>query len=115
MVGYKSFKELHTLEQRKKTFEKFFEKSPDAIAVVVEYPEAEEAKKFCVPPRMVMSSLVSHIQQRLSLDPTEAIFAYVGDTVAPPVALLQDLYKEYKDEDGFLYVKIKKEVAYGSL
>lgn len=45
------------------------------------------------------------IRKRIKLVPEKAIFIFVGDILPATAALMSAIYEEYKDEDGFLYVR----------
>jgi GABA(A) receptor-associated protein len=42
-----------------------------------------------------------------------AIFIFVNNTIPYSAALIQQVYKENKAEDGFLYVTYSSEAAFG--
>ena len=44
------------------------------------------------------------IRKRIKLEPEKAIFIFVEETLPPTAMLMADLYKQYQDEDGFLYI-----------
>lgn len=52
-----------------------------------------------------MGQFVYVIRKRIKLAPEKAIFIFVGDILPATAALMSDIYNEYKDEDGFLYVR----------
>jgi len=46
------------------------------------------------------------IRKRIKLAPEKAIFIFVDEVLPPTAALMNQIYEEHKDEDGFLYVPI---------
>ena len=44
------------------------------------------------------------IRKRIKLAPEKAIFIFVDEVLPPTAAFMAQVYEEYKDEDGFLYV-----------
>lgn len=53
------------------------------------------------------------IRFRLKLSTTEALFVFFQGVLAPASAEMGSLFKEYKDEDGWLYVTYATEDAFG--
>lgn len=52
-----------------------------------------------------MGQFVYVIRKRIKLAPEKAIFIFVGDVLPATAAQMVDVYNQYKDEDGFLYVR----------
>jgi len=53
------------------------------------------------------------IRKRIKLTPEKAIFIFVKNTIPPTGAVMSQIYKEHKDEDGFLYVTYSGESTFG--
>ncbi len=51
----------------------------------------------------------------MKLNPEQAIFLFVNDTLPPTAALMSQIYEKNKDEDGFLYVTYSGENTFGGL
>jgi len=49
----------------------------------------------------------------MKLNPEQAIFLFVNDTLPPTAALMSQIYEKNKDEDGFLYVTYSGENTFG--
>lgn len=47
-----------------------------------------------------MGQFVYVIRKRIKLSPEKAIFIYTQDVMPMTAALMQNVYTEYKDEDG---------------
>lgn len=52
-----------------------------------------------------MGQFVYVIRKRVKLAPEKAIFIFVGDILPASAATMCAIYEEYKDEDGFLYMR----------
>ncbi|KAJ3058962.1 hypothetical protein HK102_010228, partial [Quaeritorhiza haematococci] len=100
---------------------------PDRIPIIVErspsnststLPELDK-KKFLCPGEITVGQFQYVVRKRLKLEPEHALFLYVssgggggggvagrkggGKGVLPPVsAQLSQVYRDHKDEDGFL-------------
>jgi len=73
-----------------------------------------DKKKYLVPADLTVGQFVYVIRKRIKLAPERAIFIFVNNTLPPTAALMSQIYKEHKDEDGFLYVTYSGETTFGS-
>ena len=113
------YKKRETLETRRAEAAKVFEKYPGRIPVIVE--RAANAKtiplidknKFLVPADLTLSQFIFVIRTRLTLPPEQALFLFVGNTLSTTSVLMKELYSNYKENDGFLYVKYCGENTFG--
>jgi GABA(A) receptor-associated protein len=69
--------------------------------------------KYLVPHNFTVCQFMFVIRNRLQLDHEEALYLVIGDSIPPSSALLDSLYQEHKDKDGFLYVQYMKENVFG--
>lgn len=107
------------LEKRKEVAEKIRQKYPDRIPVIVEKAPKSDApdidkKKYLVPADITVGKFVYEIRKHMKLNPEQAIFLFVNDTLPPTAALMSQIYGKNKDEDGFLYVTYSGENTFGS-
>lgn len=120
-----TFKEENSLENRKKEAKKMIRKYPDRIPVIVELYSAYDhitldKKKFLVPTKISMSQFVHIIRKRIrnnnpdkQLQPSEAIYLFVQNTLPSGSSIIGDIYNEHHDEDYFLYMTMGLEQTYG--
>jgi GABA(A) receptor-associated protein len=54
------------------------------------------------------------IRKRLKLPAEQAIFLFVNGVIPPTAALMNTIYEEHKDEDGFLYISYSGENTFGA-
>lgn len=85
------------------------QKYEDRIPVICEKYERSDIatidkKKYLVPADLTVGQFVYVIRKRIKLEPEKAIFIFVEETLPPTAMLMADLYKQYQDEDGFLYI-----------
>eukprot|EP00483_Globobulimina_turgida_P002566 UN02570 len=115
------FKQEHSKEERKKESSRILSKYPDRIPVICEpqprtyIPGKSIKKKYLVPYDLTVGQFVYVIRKRLQLTPELAIFCFVNNTLPSTGKLMSQIYKEYKDEDGFLYTTYCGQNCYGSL
>jgi GABA(A) receptor-associated protein len=113
-----SFKKVHTLKKRTEEAIHIRKKYPDRIPVIVEKLDNStiyniDKKKFLVPCDLTVSQFIYVIRNRLKLASEDSIFIFINNTLPNSSTLVSEIYKEHKDEDGFLYVKYSGENTFG--
>jgi GABA(A) receptor-associated protein len=66
-----------------------------------------------VPSDLTCGQFVYVIRKRLKLPAEKAIFLFVGRVIPPTAAMLNSIYEQYKDPDGFLYISYSDENVFG--
>lgn len=112
------FKTKFTLEQRKKEANRIRSKFADKCPVIVEVdPKSDlpllDRTKFLVPMDMTMGQFLYIVCQRLKTPAEKAVFIFVNKKMLPTETLISYVYRDEKDEDGFLYTTLYGEHAYG--
>mmetsp|Transcript_100247 Transcript_100247/g.139328 ORF Transcript_100247/g.139328 Transcript_100247/m.139328 type:complete len:121 (+) Transcript_100247:41-403(+) len=112
------FKEQNTPEKRKAEYERIRNKHPDRIPVICEKVDGSDVpdidkKKYLVPADLNVGQFIYVVRKRIKLPPEKAIFLNVANQQPPTAALMAQLYEQYKDEDGFLYIKYSGENTFG--
>jgi len=113
------FKSEHTFDQRKAESERVRGKYPDRIPVICEKIDKSkiediDKKKYLVPSDLTCGQFVYVIRKRLKLPAEKAIFLFVGRVIPPTAAMLNTIYEQHKDPDGFLYISYSDENVFGS-
>merc|ERR1712164_204359 len=114
------FKDEHTFEKRVEEADKIRKKHPDRIPVICEKAEGSDIpeidrKKYLVPQELTVGQFVYVVRKRLRLPPEKAIFIFVdGHLPSTGAALMSQMYKDYKDQDGFLYISYSGENTFGA-
>ena len=57
--------------------------------------------------------LVQILKDKLGIEKKETVLLFASNTVLKPDRLLDDVYEQFKDSDGFLYLKYIKEDTFG--
>jgi GABA(A) receptor-associated protein len=112
------YKSQNSIEKRKRESQHIRTKYPDRVPVICE--KAPKSKmpninknKFLVPADLSLGQFVFVIRKRMNVRPEQNIFIF-AENVLPPASLhMEALYTEYKDEDGFLYLKYDSENVFG--
>mmetsp|Transcript_137 Transcript_137/g.232 ORF Transcript_137/g.232 Transcript_137/m.232 type:complete len:117 (-) Transcript_137:307-657(-) len=112
------YKTENKFEKRKNEADKIRAKYPDRIPVICEKAKKSDIvdidkKKYLVPADLTVGQFVYVIRKRIKLTPEKAIFIFVKNTIPPTGAVMSQIYKEHKDEDGFLYVTYSGESTFG--
>ncbi|XP_020100022.1 autophagy-related protein 8i-like [Ananas comosus] len=112
------FKEEFTFEERLQESKDILAKYPDRVPVVVErfsrtdLPEMEK-RKFLVPCDMTVGQFIHILRSRLHLPSGKALFIFIQDTLPQTASIMDSMYQQYKDEDGFLYMCYSSEKTFG--
>jgi GABA(A) receptor-associated protein len=118
-ITYKDFKEMYSFQQRKEESTRILEKYPDRLPIVCQRSNDKMVpllkKKYLIPRDLTIGQFVYVIRQRIKLDSQSAIFVFIGKKrkVPPTGILISELYKEYADEDGFIYIYYSGENTFG--
>jgi len=72
-----------------------------------------DKQKYLVPQDMNLGQFIYVIRKRIKLQPNEALFVLVNNSLMPGNKSLQDIYESNKDTDGFLYVVYSSENTFG--
>ncbi|XP_027631040.1 microtubule-associated proteins 1A/1B light chain 3C isoform X1 [Tupaia chinensis] len=96
-------------------------KFPNKIPVIVErYPRERflpllDKTKFLVPQELTMTQFLSIIRSRMVLRATEAFYLLVNNKSLISMSVtMAEIYRDYKDEDGFLYMTYASQEMFGS-
>ncbi|CAI2376045.1 unnamed protein product [Moneuplotes crassus] len=98
------------IEMRKLECEKLRYKYPDRIPIICEKYTTSRLEdlvkeKYLVPNELAAFQFMYIIRKRIKLAETEALFFFVnGKYMLKTDTLMTDIYEEYKDSDGFLYI-----------
>lgn len=113
------FKEKYSFERRKKEAERIRKKYPERVPAIVQntkgssLPDLKE-KKYLIPSDLTVGQFIYVIRKRICLTQEKALFLFINHVNIPSNAkLMSEMYKEYKDEDGFLYCFISGESTFG--
>ena len=113
------YKSKHTFDKRLDENTKIRTKHPDHCPIICErdvncsnVPLIDKTK-YLVPRDLTMGQFAYIIRQRLKLKSEIAIFLFIGNVIPPTSALIKRIYEDYKEQDGFLYVKYSGENTFG--
>ncbi|VDO95945.1 unnamed protein product [Soboliphyme baturini] len=120
LVDKTSYKSLKSFEARQAEVSAAKINFPLRLPLVVEKSSRESTLptlrkiKFLVPPELTVSQFITILRSRMNIKQMESVFLLInGRTVVPMSATLSELYREFSEEDGFLYVTYISQVAFG--
>ncbi|KAM5144633.1 microtubule-associated protein 1 light chain 3 gamma [Callospermophilus lateralis] len=117
----KPFKQRKNLATRQQEVAGIRAKFPNKIPVIVErYPREQflpllDKTKFLVPQELTMTQFLSLIRSRMVLRATEAFYLLVNKSLVSMNVTMAEIYRDYKDEDGFVYMTYASQETFGSL
>lgn len=115
-----SFKNRYTLSERVNLAVKIIEMHNDRLPIIVEKREGSNVKdinksKFLVPHNITVGKFIMELRKHIEITPQQAIYIFVGNGTIPQTSLeISHLYRQYKDDDGFLYVTYSGENTFGT-
>ena len=69
--------------------------------------------KFLVPNDLTVGQFLYVIRKRIKLNQEQALFIYINNIIPSTNQLISQIYNEYSDPDGFLYVQYAGENTFG--
>ncbi|KAF7487922.1 Microtubule-associated proteins 1A/1B light chain 3C [Sarcoptes scabiei] len=108
----KDFKQKKSLAIRRDEFTGIRAKFPNKIPIVIERSKNEknlpllDKIKFLVPNDLTIGQLKNILRHRMNLDDGQTLILMIGSQQLIPslTKTSAELYKQFKDQDGFLYV-----------
>ncbi len=113
------FKQLHSFEHRSAECKKILDKYPDKVPVIVtRYEKCKNVdditkNKFLVPGDLTLAQFVYVIKKRIQLNADMSLYVFVNEQIPVSSNTLSKLHREFKDEDGFLYISYASENTFG--
>jgi GABA(A) receptor-associated protein len=112
------YKNSNSYENRVFESGKIRNKYPDRYPCIVERNLNSDItnidkKKFLVPGDLSMGQFVYIIRKRIELSPEKAVFVLINDMIPSSSKLISEIYKDFKDDDGFLYIVYSGENSFG--
>lgn len=115
-----TFKDMHSFEKRKAESSRMRHKFPDKIPIIVEkdvhsknVPNIDK-NKYLVPDELIVGQFLHIIRKRIKLSAEKGLFIFINGSILPPTAsLISNIYAEYVDDDGFLYLTYSGDNVFG--
>ena len=113
------FKKEFTFKQRIDESSRIREKYQDRVPIICEKSDKSntlvsiDKKKYLVPTDLTCGQFAYVIRKRMSLPAEQAIYLFVGGVIPAMSSLMNTVYNDYHDEDGFLYITYASENTFG--
>ncbi|CAG9311345.1 unnamed protein product [Blepharisma stoltei] len=106
------------LQQRKIECQKIMQSHPNQIPIILENDkEINDSKtmenRFLVPKRFKFQEFIFNLRKNMNLPKTSALFISIGGHLPALDKTMISIYDEFKNPDGFLYVRYSSESALG--
>lgn len=117
--SYVPFKTRATFEERSLESLRIRERFPGRVPIIVERSGRSidipliDKNKFLAPGDLSVSQFLYVVRRRMQLSRETALFLFVGNTLPTTGTLLRELYANYSDNDGFLYMLYSGENTFG--
>ena len=98
---------------------RILQKYPERVPIICEKATAQHSlpnidkQKYLVPHELTAGQFIAIIRQRMNLTANEAIFLFVNNKIISTNSNMKQVYEQFKDPDGFLYVQYSKEKVFG--
>lgn len=117
-----SFMKEYEFDNRVKQFELINKRFNDKLPVIIDFSTEIQInncynqlyRKFLVPKDINLGEFMYSIRKTMKLQPEYGIFLFINNKLLNNISLLSEIYKEHKNEDGFLYVDLKSESTMGN-
>ena len=113
------FKKQIDIKDRKKMFSVFKHKYPDKIPLIIESANDNYTEninlKIGMKPNLRVCQLLYTIRKEAKLSERESYYIYANKKIVPNNRFIKNIYKEFKDDDGFLYLGVMKLPTFGGL
>ena len=113
-----SFLSKFTLEERSNESQRIMNKYPNRLPVIVEKApscllEDIDKNKFLVCEDMKLSEFIFIIRKRIHLESSQSLFITINGKLCQSNTLFSEIYKNEKNEDGFIYIIYTTENTFG--
>jgi GABA(A) receptor-associated protein len=111
---------MEDFETRIKYSVALLKKYPDRIPVIIRRNPNDkilrdiDREKYLIPKNLRVSEIHNIIRKKITLDSKQALFIFAGSGVLVPMnKVIEEIYNEYKNDDGFLYIVYTAENTFG--
>ena len=118
-MSYLSFKHKFSFDKRLLESQRILSKYPDRIPIICEIAKNQNLplinkNKYLVTNDLTIGQLICVIRNRMKLPAEFAIFLLLDGHIPASASTIGELYDQYQDSDGFLYIEYCQENTFGS-
>jgi GABA(A) receptor-associated protein len=114
-----NYKSMNQFNKRLLESQNIKNKYPDRIPIICEKsfmsrdaPKIDK-NKYLVPNDLTIGQFVYVIRKRIKLLPYQALYLFINNFIPPTSEIIGNLYNNYQDLDGFLYITYSTENTFG--
>ena len=114
------FKKAKSFEERRQEYEKVTRDHPGKIGIICEKAPNSliagiEKTKYLIGEEINLAQFTKIIRKKLNLKEQESLFFLVNGKISITGSdQMSEIYKKYKDKDGFLYIAYASEEVWGN-
>lgn len=120
-ISEKRFIDKFSFYERNIESTKIIKRYPDRVPVICEKNSRDfgipdiNKHKYLVPYNLTIGQFIYVIRKQIRLPASSALFLFVGeDAILLPISSkMNDIYHQYKNKDGFLYIMYSRENVFG--
>lgn len=113
------YKIKKTFEERQKESQIILNKYTDKIPIIVNECSQEfqdrVKRKMIVQKEVTVSQYLFTLRSKFNIKPEESLLIFVNNSMPISSTMMGYLYEKNKDKDGFLYITVLKENAFGHI
>tara|TARA_B100000795_G_scaffold19451_1_gene12926 strand:+ start:135 stop:566 length:432 start_codon:yes stop_codon:yes gene_type:complete len=111
-----NFKKKISFEERCKQSKAIIEKYPNRLPVICnvsnKLPDLDR-HKYLIPTDIKSSTFFYIIRKRLNINEKKSMYFFVNSKALIGNVFMEEVYRKYKDADGFLYIYVCAENTFG--
>ena len=105
---------MKNFEDRLESSTNILNKHQNRKPIIIYYPDKDINFKFLLLDSHTISIVLLNLKQRLKLNNEDSIYLFINKTTIPcPTDSILNLYNKFKDDDGYLYMDVRKENTFG--
>lgn len=114
----KQYQTTYSLTQRQEKSKSVRAKYPNKIPCIVsaidskENPEIDN-NQFLVEKSVLLGTFLNVVKKRLIMKQSDALFLFIKGCIPVMTKTMQEIYNDYADNDGFLYLDYSIESTFG--
>jgi GABA(A) receptor-associated protein len=111
----KEYRSIHPFDERLKEATNVLIKYKDRIPIIVDVQEPLhiDKVKYLVPKTLSLGQFSFVLRKRMKLSSENAIFMFVDGEIPTFSSDMNSIYNKHRSDDGFLYINVATENAYG--
>ena len=103
-----------SFEERKKNSDDLLTKYQNRKPIIVYDDQTKITYKFLLLDDHLIGILIQSLKKRMNINREDSLCLFINKKTIPcPTQTILSLYTEFKNEDGYLYMDVKRENTFG--